>query len=59
MGIGDRYTEFQPTLMPNIDKKLIDTRLDICEKYDLDEGGLKLRWSQEKVIKTPYGSNII
>ena len=49
----------QPTSMPKIDKTLIGTRLDICEKYDLDEGGSELRWSQGEVILISDGSNII
>ena len=44
--MGDRYSELQPTSRPNIDKKLIGKRLDICEKYNLNDGGSELRWSQ-------------
>ena len=29
------------------------------EKYDLDEGGTELRWSQDKVVLISNGSNII
>ena len=39
----------------------IDTAAFIgnCEKYDLDEGGSELRWSQGEVILISDGSNII
>jgi len=59
MGIGDCYTEMQPTSMQKIDKTLIGTRLDICEKYYLDKGGSELRWSKSKVVLISDGSNII
>ena len=49
-GIGDKYAEIQPTSMPKIDKHLIGKRLDICESYDLEEGGSELRWSQGKLF---------
>ena len=42
-GMGDRYSELQPTSRPNIDKKLIGKRLDICEKYNFNDGGSELR----------------
>ena len=44
--------------MPKVGKTLIGTRLDICEKYDLDEGGSELRWSRGKAILISDGSNI-
>ena len=37
--IGDRFTEMQPMSQPKFDKNFIGRRLDICEKYDLKEGG--------------------
>ena len=58
-GMGDRYSELQPTSRPTIDKKLIGKRLDICEKYNLNDGGSGLRWSQEEVIEISDGKNIL
>ena len=40
-------------------KKLVGKRLDICERYELDEGGSELRWSQGEVVKVSDGSNIL
>ena len=59
IGVGDRYTGLQPMSRPNIDKKLIAKRLDVCEKYNLDEGGTELRWSQGTVVEVSNGSNIV
>ena len=59
VGIGDRYAEMQPSSRPKIDRYLIGKRLDICESYDLDEGGSELRWSQGKVVLISNGSNIV
>ena len=58
-GIGDRYAEMQPSSMPKIDKYLIGKRLDICESYDLEEGGSELRWNQGKVVLVSNGANIV
>ena len=58
-GMGDRYSELQPTSRPTIDKKLIGKRLDICKKYNLNDGGSELRWSQGEVIKVSDGKNIL
>ena len=58
-GMGDRYSELQPTSRPTIDKKLIGKRLDICEKYNLNDGGSELRWSQGEVIKVSDRENIL
>ena len=58
-GIGDIYSELQPHSRPNIDKKLVGKRLDICERYELDEGGSELRWSQGEVVKVSDRSNIL
>ena len=58
-GMGDQYSEQQPTSMPNIDMHLFGQRLDICELYELEEGGTELRWSQGKVVTVSDGSNII
>ena len=33
--------------------------LDICENYDLEEGGSELRWSQGKVVLVSNDSNIV
>ena len=45
--------------MKKIDNGLVGKRLDICEKYTLDEGNTELRWSQGTVILVSNGSNII
>ena len=55
VGIGDMYAEMQPSSRPKIDRHLIGKRLDICESYDLDEGGSELRWSQGKVVSISNG----
>ena len=57
--IGNRYDEMQPSSMPKINKHLIGKRLDICESYDLEEGGSELRWSQGKVVLVSNGMNIV
>ena len=49
----------QLTSMPAVDNKLLGKRLDICEKYDLHEGGTELRWSQGVIMKVSNGSNIL
>ena len=45
--------------MPKIDRHLIGKRLEMCESYDLQEGGSELRWSQGKVMLISNGSNIL
>ena len=59
LGFGDRYAEMQPTTRPNIDMHLLGKRLEICEKYYLEEGGTDLRLSQGEVVKISNGSNIL
>ena len=59
IGIGDRFTEIQPMSQPKIDKSLIGRRLDVCEQYDLEEGGTELRWSQGVVIAISDGNNML
>ena len=49
----------QPISIPNIDIYLIGKRLDICELYELEEGGTELRWIQGKVVSVSDGANII
>ena len=58
-GVGDRYAGLQPMSRPNIDQSLLGKRLDVCEKYTLEEGGTELRWSQGTVVKISNGSNIL
>ena len=58
-GVGDRHADLQPMSRPNIDQHLLGKRLDVCEKYVLEEGGSELRWSQGIVIKVSNGSNIL
>ena len=58
-GIGDRYSQMQPLSMPVVDKKLIGKRLDVCFKWNLEEGGTELRWSQGEVVDVSDGSNIL
>ena len=58
-GVGDRYAHIQPMSRPNVDKSLVGKRLDICEKYDLEEGGSELRWSQGVVLSISDGSNML
>ena len=58
-GVGDRYAGLQPMSRPNIDQSLLGKRLDVCEKYTLEEGGIELRWSQGTVVKISNGSNIL
>ena len=45
--------------MPVVDKKLIGKRLDVCFKWNLEEGGTELRWSQGEVVDVSDGSNIL
>ena len=58
-GIGDRYSNMQPSSIPIIDKSLIGKRLDVCHTWDLEEGGTELRLSQGEVIEISNGSNIL
>ena len=58
-GLGDHYAEMQPASMPVVNNKLIGKRLDICECYDLEEGGTELRWSQGKVVLVSNGTNML
>ena len=51
--------EKQLASMPVVDDTLVGQRLDICECYDLEEGGTELRWSQGEVILVSNGSNIL
>ena len=37
----------------------IGKRLDVCEKYILDDGGTELRWSQGEVVSVSDGFNIL
>ena len=59
LGFEDRYAEIQPTSRPNIDIHLLGERLEICEKYYLEEGGTDLRCSQGEVVTISNGSNIL
>ena len=38
---------------------MVGKRLDVCERYELDEGGSELRWSQGKLLSVSDGSNIL
>ena len=49
----------QPISQPKIDKNLIGRRLDVCDKYDLEEGGTEIRWSQGEVIAISDGFNML
>ncbi len=40
-GIGDQYSEMQPSSVPMIDSSLVGKRLDVCHKWDLEEGGVR------------------
>ena len=51
--------EMQPISKPKIDKHLVGKVLEICEKYNLLEGGSELRWSQGVVQEVSNGSNIV
>ena len=53
------YSELQPCSRPNIDKHLVGKRLDVCERYELDEGGSELRWSQGKLLSVSDDSNTL
>jgi hypothetical protein len=57
-GFGDIHSEMQPTSMPNVDASLVGVRLDVCFRYDLDEGGHELRWCQGEVTLVSDGSNL-
>ena len=35
-GVGDRYSEMQPTSMPTVDTNLVRKWLDVCFDYKLD-----------------------
>ena len=59
IGVGDRYAGLQPMSRPNIDQHLVGKRLDVCEKYNLEEGGTDLRWIQGIVVKVSNRSNIL
>ena len=45
--------------MPKINRHILGKRLDICESYNLEGGGLELRWSQGKVVLVSDSSNIV
>ena len=42
-----------------INSSLVGKRLDVCHKWDLEEGGTELRWSQGEVIAISSGSNML
>ena len=56
-GLGDRYSELQPTTRPD-PSTLVGKRLDFCCSYELEEGGSELRWSQGEVLKVSDGTNM-
>jgi hypothetical protein len=60
-GVGDRFALMQPHSQPVVDCSLIGTRLDVCHKYDLNDGsnGSQLHWSQGVVILVSDGTNIV
>ena len=59
-GFGERYDEMQPPSMPEINKNLVGTRLDVCILYILDDSNKEeLRWSQGEVIGISDGKNMI
>ena len=58
VGVGDRFSECQPASAPSVDASLLGVRLDICEEYTLDAGGVELRWSQGEVIAVSDGTNL-
>jgi len=43
---------------PLIDKALLKRRLEVCFKYDLEEGGSEVRWSAGEVVLVSDGTNI-
>ena len=53
---GDCYVNIHPISRPNTDKYLVGKILDICEKYDLQEGGSELKLSQYIVVTISDGS---
>ena len=58
VGVGDRYSNMQPTSEPAIDKDLIGKRLDVCFQYFINDGRTKLQWIQGEVKLLSDGENI-
>ena len=58
-GHGDRYSELQPTTMPEIVNNFIGTRLDVCFKFVLECGGEELSWCQGTVVDISNGNNML
>ena len=58
VGVGDRYSNMQPTSAPAIDKGLIGKRLEVCLQYFIDDDGTEIIQRQGEVTLVLYGTNI-
>ena len=58
-GLEDIVESMQPIQQPKVDNTLVGKRLEICWKFDLDEGGDVLRWCPGVVVKVSDGNNMM
>eukprot|EP00957_Ditylum_brightwellii_P123622 9425082-Ditylum_brightwellii.AAC.1 len=49
----------QPAVQPNVDEHLVGHQLEICFKYDLENGKEALVWCQGVVLVISDGTNMI
>eukprot|EP00957_Ditylum_brightwellii_P020963 1580323-Ditylum_brightwellii.AAC.1 len=57
-GFGDCYAEMQSDVQPNVDEHLIGCQLEICSKYDLENGKETCVWHQGIVLAISDGINM-
>ena len=58
VGVGDRYSNMQPTSATAKENVLIGKRMDVCLQYFLNDGGTEIFWSQGEVILVSDGEKI-
>ena len=57
-GLEDIVESVQPPQWPKVDSTLVGKRLEICWKFDTDDGDEVLRWCPGVVTEVSNGSNI-